>query len=130
MGRGVGRTGRGSNRGAASAHNSCCRGGPKHHTRTYAIALATCRPAGKLKVCIKATWLRNARVDADAMTEVTGASFYADSHYDDDEEGGGEEGYGEEGGRLAEEEQVSSGRGLGCWTGWGLEAGKAVVCGG
>ncbi|PNW80731.1 hypothetical protein CHLRE_07g327500v5 [Chlamydomonas reinhardtii] len=67
------------------------------------------KPAGKLKVCIKATWLRNARVDADAMTEVTGASFYADSHYDDDEEGGGEEGYGEEGGRLAEEEQDLSG---------------------
>jgi hypothetical protein len=28
------------------------------------------RPAGKLKVAIKATWLRNAHVDADAMTEV------------------------------------------------------------
>ncbi|KAG2442068.1 hypothetical protein HYH02_009859 [Chlamydomonas schloesseri] len=71
------------------------------------------KPVGKLKVCIKATWLRNARVDADAMTEVTGASMYADSHYDDDDEegaGGYGEGEGEEGyGRHAEEEQDLSG---------------------
>jgi hypothetical protein len=30
-----------------------------------------CRPAGKLKVSVKATWLSDASVDADAMTEVT-----------------------------------------------------------
>jgi hypothetical protein len=30
-----------------------------------------CRPDGKLKVSIKASWLHDARIDPDAMTEVT-----------------------------------------------------------
>ncbi|GIL45441.1 hypothetical protein Vafri_2683 [Volvox africanus] len=46
------------------------------------------KPCGKLKVSIKATWLRNATVDSDALTEVTAPSMYADSQYDegDDEQ--------------------------------------------
>ncbi|KAG2500941.1 hypothetical protein HYH03_000766 [Edaphochlamys debaryana] len=47
------------------------------------------KPAGKLKVSIKATWLKNVTIDADAMTEVT--ATYADSQYDDEEEEYGEE---------------------------------------
>ncbi|GLC34692.1 hypothetical protein PLESTB_001233800 [Pleodorina starrii] len=49
------------------------------------------KPCGKLKVSIKATWLRNAAVDSDALTEVTAPSMYADSQYDEEEEAQGEE---------------------------------------
>lgn len=42
------------------------------------------RPSGKLKCSIKATWLRNAKVDMDAMTEVTHHSDYAQSHPDEE----------------------------------------------
>ncbi|EFJ52269.1 hypothetical protein VOLCADRAFT_120271 [Volvox carteri f. nagariensis] len=44
------------------------------------------KPCGKLKVSIKATWLRNSAVDSDALTEVTGASLYADSQQGEDHE--------------------------------------------
>lgn len=37
-----------------------------------------CRPVGRLKCSVKATWLRNAKVDMDAMTEVTHNSEYTD----------------------------------------------------
>jgi hypothetical protein len=30
-----------------------------------------CRPAGKLKVTVKATWLKDAKVDVDALTELS-----------------------------------------------------------
>ncbi|GIL72247.1 hypothetical protein Vretifemale_2623 [Volvox reticuliferus] len=42
------------------------------------------KPCGKLKLSIKATWLRNATVDSDALTEVTAPSMYADSQYDEE----------------------------------------------
>lgn len=32
---------------------------------------AVCRPAGKLKVTVKATWLNDAKVDVDALTELS-----------------------------------------------------------
>jgi hypothetical protein len=32
---------------------------------------ASCRPAGKLKASIKATWLKDAKVDVDALTELS-----------------------------------------------------------
>lgn len=35
----------------------------------------TLKPFGKLKVSIKASWLKDAKVDYDAMTEATGTSF-------------------------------------------------------
>ncbi|KXZ44354.1 hypothetical protein GPECTOR_69g447 [Gonium pectorale] len=60
------------------------------------------KPCGKLKVSIKATWLRNARVDADAMTEVTANSLYTDSHYD--EEGQEQDGWDEGAGQQEEQD--------------------------
>ena len=33
------------------------------------------RPHGKLKVSIRACWLKDAKVDADAMTEVSGSQY-------------------------------------------------------
>lgn len=30
-----------------------------------------CRPAGKLKLTVKATWLKDAQVDVDALTELS-----------------------------------------------------------
>ncbi|GFR42382.1 hypothetical protein Agub_g3068 [Astrephomene gubernaculifera] len=60
------------------------------------------KPSGKLKVSIKATWLSHATLDADAMTEVTAPSMYADSHYEEEEDE-------EEGGARKREEQDLSG---------------------
>lgn len=36
-----------------------------------AHACVSCRPAGKLKVTVKATWLKDAKVDVDALTELS-----------------------------------------------------------
>lgn len=46
------------------------------------------RPHGKLKISVKATWLKDAKIDADAMTEMSGPSMFSagKSHRSGDEE--------------------------------------------
>lgn len=50
--------------------------------------MLSCRPAGKLKVSIKCTWLKDAKIDMDALTE---ASFTTHKSIDGPEGGAGED---------------------------------------
>jgi len=44
------------------------------------------KPSGKLKVSIKATWLKDAKIEADAMTEMSGPSMFNDAHEEQEED--------------------------------------------
>jgi hypothetical protein len=46
----------------------------------------TNRPFGKLKVSIKACWLKDANIDPETMTELSGPSMFADQQQEEYEE--------------------------------------------
>jgi hypothetical protein len=47
----------------------------------------SCRPAGKLKVSIKARWLKDAKVDEDALTELSFTTHRSTEAGDQPEDG-------------------------------------------